>query len=346
MVGIDPSELRPLTQLFDVATHLYEGVMKRREGHTDLDRSSYDATDISDLNTALSTLSIVRETLESKPDRENWLLHLAGVEWQQGQVLFALGRLDDAAAANERLRLLIPQVAQYMWMPNQEQEYRSNYHFLAGKVAVEKGTPDVAIMEFQNSLRIDQAIGDVGGQRDCAQRLELLGLATQRGPIVRGRRRPKRMGLGPAAVVFMIGYLAGFYLAVWWALVLLGVELSASWAVIGDSAWKMQAVLVSAPALATLLGVVVSMASSAALLVMRTVRPTWEAIWNMGLNVIFSTMVVTGVLVLTVIGRTTAEMWIANIGRSFYPVYFIFAPVVGLVGGLVWLTAVSTLRNH
>jgi hypothetical protein len=87
------------------------------------------------LESSLRILEELGDALRLKPDRDEWLLHLAGVYWQTALALFYLGRYSCARSENNGMKVLIDRVPAHMWTSGQEEEYRSNYHFLEGELA-------------------------------------------------------------------------------------------------------------------------------------------------------------------------------------------------------------------
>jgi len=141
-------------------------------------------------------------------------------------------------------------------------------------------------------------------------------------------------------LLFVAAYVVGFFLAAAWAVVLLRVDLEASWVRVNYGSSRLKLVLLISPAIAALL-----------CKFWRTdnrnrgqIGTGPEGVTRECSALIFSTMVLFSVLALTVVGRTRTELWIAMVGRSFYTVYFGVCPIVGYAGAKLWVASMRTRR--
>lgn len=178
MAGVDPSEHERLSQRFNEAKQLYEGVILRKgPWFENRNRPDYysDQQRVSELETSLHILDELQETLRRKPEPNEWLLHLAGVHWQRALALFMLSRYDQAAAANAEMQALIPHVPPHMWNQGQDEVFWSNYHFLEGELAIASGNNARAIQSFEQSREIDARLGDHEALIKCDYYLKTLG---------------------------------------------------------------------------------------------------------------------------------------------------------------------------
>ena len=185
MADINLSEHNRLSQQFNEAKQLYERMVLRK-GHwfKNRDRAGYysDHQTIADLETSLHILDELQETLNRKPDRNEWLLHIAGVHWQRALALFYLGKYEEAASENAEMKKLIPIVPSYLWRPNQEEEYWSDYYFLEGELALVKGNTQHAIQSFKQSREIDIRLRNAEGVFKCNYYLRILGALPPKRP--------------------------------------------------------------------------------------------------------------------------------------------------------------------
>lgn len=194
---------------FAAARRLYENVVKRKGPWADHRNTSDHYSDqqtIADLESSVRILGEIGGTLSHKPDRTEWLLHIAGVHWQMAQALLYLGRYKEAGDENWVASCLIPQVPSYLWAgPPQKQEYLSRYHFLQGEIALAESNTESAIMNFSTSRGIDEAIGDFEGVRKCDYYLRQLGVSPSKPSAPPTQSRYSiRMGIVMGRTAFLI----------------------------------------------------------------------------------------------------------------------------------------------